>query len=120
MQAREQWGSRLGFVLAAAGSAVGLGNIWKFRYKTGENGGGAFLILYLALVFSMNLPLAEPHNAIRLGHLLFYAVNYGRLLAGWGFSLVLLFYHSIALLLDGRSLMWSKWHLGHWLGMRMP
>jgi len=61
MQAREQWGSRLGFVLAAAGSAVGLGNIWKFPYMTGENGGGAFLILYLALVFSigMSVMLAE-------------------------------------------------------------
>ena len=40
---REHWGSRLGFILAAAGSAVGLGNIWKFPYMAGANGGGAFL-----------------------------------------------------------------------------
>ena len=44
---REQWGSRLGFILAAAGSAVGLGNIWRFPYVAGENGGAAFIIIYL-------------------------------------------------------------------------
>lgn len=47
---REQWGSRIGFILAAAGSAVGLGNIWKFPYTAGENGGGAFLLIYLFFV----------------------------------------------------------------------
>ncbi len=49
-QNREQWGSRIGFILAAAGSAVGLGNIWKFPYTTGANGGGAFLLIYLFFV----------------------------------------------------------------------
>lgn len=48
---REQWGSKLGFILAAAGSAVGLGNIWRFPYITGQMGGAAFVILYLILVF---------------------------------------------------------------------
>ena len=43
--------SRIGFILAAAGSAVGLGNIWKFPYMTGENGGGAFVLVYLITVF---------------------------------------------------------------------
>lgn len=52
---REHWGSRLGFILAAAGSAVGLGNIWKFPYMAGVNGGGAFLLIYLALVFTIGL-----------------------------------------------------------------
>ena len=58
---REHWGSRFGFVMAAAGSAVGLGNIWKFPYVTGQNGGGAFLLLYLGfiLVFGFSLVLAE-------------------------------------------------------------
>ena len=41
MQNREQWGSKLGFILAASGSAVGIGNIWKFPYIAGENGGAA-------------------------------------------------------------------------------
>jgi len=55
MMKREHWGSRLGFILAAAGSAVGLGNIWKFPYMAGENGGGAFLVIYLALVFTIGI-----------------------------------------------------------------
>ena len=48
---REQWGSKIGFIMAAAGSAVGLGNIWKFPYITGQNGGAAFVVMYVALVF---------------------------------------------------------------------
>ncbi len=50
MQKRENWGSRLGFIMAAAGSAVGLGNIWKFPFTAGQNGGGAFVIVYLIFV----------------------------------------------------------------------
>lgn len=58
---REMWGSRFGFIMAAAGSAVGLGNIWSFPFKTGENGGGAFLILYLIFiaVFGLSVVIAE-------------------------------------------------------------
>lgn len=50
MEKRENWGSRIGFIMAAAGSAVGLGNIWKFPYTAGSNGGGAFVIVYLIFV----------------------------------------------------------------------
>ncbi len=58
---RGQWSSRLGFVLAAAGSAIGLGNIWRFPYITGQNGGAAFVIIYLLCVVLICLPylLAE-------------------------------------------------------------
>lgn len=49
-QKREQWGSRLGFVLATAGSAVGLGNIMKFPWLTGQNGGAAFLFVYIIVM----------------------------------------------------------------------
>lgn len=56
-QARGHWGSRLGFVLAAAGSAIGLGNIWKFPYITGENGGGLFVITYLICIAVVGLPI---------------------------------------------------------------
>ncbi|MCA9690085.1 MAG: sodium-dependent transporter [Nannocystaceae bacterium] len=54
---RGQWGSKLGFILAAAGSAVGLGNLWKFPYITGENGGGAFVIVYLVCIALVGLPI---------------------------------------------------------------
>ena len=52
-----QWSSRWTFVLAAAGSAVGLGNIWKFPYITGENGGGAFVLVYLICIALIGLPI---------------------------------------------------------------
>jgi len=54
---REQWSSRLVFILAATGSAVGLGNIWKFPYITGENGGGAFVLIYLLCIASIGIPI---------------------------------------------------------------
>lgn len=53
----EYWSSRLGFVLAATGSAVGLGNIWKFPYIAGENGGGAFVLIYLLCVMIIGVPV---------------------------------------------------------------
>ncbi|MBM7622787.1 sodium-dependent transporter [Sporohalobacter salinus] len=52
-----QWGSRLGFILAAIGSAVGLGNIWRFSYMTYENGGGAFLIPYFFALLTAGIPI---------------------------------------------------------------
>lgn len=64
----EQWSSRLGFLLAAIGFSVGLGNIWRFPYLTGENGGSAFLIIYLLCAFGIGLPLLISEFTIgRLG-----------------------------------------------------
>ncbi|NOG54230.1 MAG: sodium-dependent transporter [Planctomycetes bacterium] len=54
---RGQWATRGGFILAAAGSAVGLGNIWKFPYITGENGGGLFVIIYLVCIALVGIPI---------------------------------------------------------------
>lgn len=54
---RGNWGSSVGFVLAAAGSAIGLGNLWKFPYLAGKNGGGAFVIVYLSLIVILGFPL---------------------------------------------------------------
>ena len=54
---RAQWGSKIGFILAAAGSAVGLGNIWKFPGKAYEGGGGAFILIYVAIVLLIGLPV---------------------------------------------------------------
>ncbi len=54
---RENWSGQLGFILAAAGSAIGLGNIWRFPYITGENGGAAFILIYLLCVAGIGLPV---------------------------------------------------------------
>jgi neurotransmitter:Na+ symporter, NSS family len=54
---REQWGTRAGFVMAAVGSAVGLGNMWRFSYSTAENGGAAFVVLYILLTFMVGIPM---------------------------------------------------------------
>jgi NSS family neurotransmitter:Na+ symporter len=54
---RDSFGSRLGVIAAAAGSAVGLGNIWRFPYILGENGGGAFLLVYLLIIFAIGIPV---------------------------------------------------------------
>ena len=58
---RGEWSSKAGFILAAAGSAIGLGNIWRFPYVVGENGGGAFVLMYVIFVIAIGLPymLAE-------------------------------------------------------------
>jgi len=53
---RGNFGSRLGVVLATAGSAVGLGNVWRFPYMTGENGGAAFILLYIACILVLGIP----------------------------------------------------------------
>ena len=57
MAAREQWRTGLGFVLAAAGSAVGLGNLWGFAYRASQGGGAAFLLLYVVIVLVVCLPV---------------------------------------------------------------
>ncbi|OBP13797.1 transporter [Rheinheimera sp. SA_1] len=65
--ARGSWGSRIGFILAAAGSAVGLGAIWKFPYVAGANGGGVFLLVYLACVFSVGVVMMLAEMMIGRG-----------------------------------------------------
>lgn len=57
LEGRAHFGSRIGFTMAAAGSAVGLGNIWKFPYIAGQNGGGAFVLIYLLCVTVIGIPL---------------------------------------------------------------
>ena len=56
-ESKAQWSSRSGFLLAAVGFAVGMGNIWRFPYQLGENGGSAFLIIYLIFALGIGLPL---------------------------------------------------------------
>ncbi|MFW6082304.1 MAG: sodium-dependent transporter, partial [Desulfosalsimonas sp.] len=57
MAKREQWGTRTGFILAAVGSAIGLGNIWRFPYMAYDNGGGAFLIPYFFALLTAGIPI---------------------------------------------------------------
>ena len=54
---REHWSSNVGFILAATGSAIGLGNLWKFPFITWENNGGAFVLLYLVCIAAVGLPI---------------------------------------------------------------
>ncbi|MBL7865853.1 MAG: sodium-dependent transporter [Cyclobacteriaceae bacterium] len=61
---RGQWGSKFGFIMAAAGSAVGLGNIWRFPYLTGQNGGAAFVVVYLLCVVLIGVPMLMNEMAL--------------------------------------------------------
>ncbi|MCX8069084.1 MAG: hypothetical protein N2738_01120, partial [Thermodesulfovibrionales bacterium] len=56
-ETRSHWTSKVGFILASAGGAIGLGNIWRFPYMTGENGGSIFILIYLLCVLFLGLPL---------------------------------------------------------------
>ncbi len=106
-----QWSSRLMFILAASGSAVGLGNIWKFPYITGQNGGGAFVLFYLFCVAIIGLPIMvaevligrrgrqSPINTMRALHrqegasALWVLLGWGGVVAGF---LILSYYSVIA------------------------
>ena len=64
MEQREKLGSRLGFILLSAGCAIGIGNVWKFPYITGQYGGGAFVVLYLFFLIAMGVPMVTVEFAI--------------------------------------------------------
>ena len=57
MKTKNQWASKLGFIMATAGAAIGLGNLWKFPYLMGRNGGGAFLLVYLLFICILGIPV---------------------------------------------------------------
>ncbi len=61
---REKWTTRLGFILAAAGSAVGLGNIWRFPFVVGQSGGAAFVVIYLIIVALIGYPMMVTETSI--------------------------------------------------------
>ena len=64
MKERESFGSRLGFVLVSAGCAIGIGNVWKFPYLAGENGGGFFVLFYFIFLLIMGVPVMSMELAI--------------------------------------------------------
>ncbi len=106
---RAQWTGRLGFVLAAAGSAIGLGNLWKFPYITYENHGGAFVLVYLAAIAVVGVPIMvaeivmgrrSQRNAVGAFRVLGQGKPGGRLWLGVGFlgvmtGFVILSYYSV-------------------------
>ena len=63
MQEREKFQSRLGFILVSAGCAIGLGNVWKFPYICGENGGAAFIMIYLLFLAVLGWPILTAEFA---------------------------------------------------------
>lgn len=62
--ANPQWGSRFGYIMVAAGAAIGLGNIWRFPYLAYQGGGGIFILIYILLVLLMGHPMVEMESAI--------------------------------------------------------
>lgn len=117
MTTREHWGSKLGFILAAVGSAVGLGVLWKFPYTVGQNGGGIFIITYAICLILIGIPvfiaelmigrktqraavgafslLAQGKTGWKIGGWLgvissFFIMSFYSIIAGWGMSYVLM------------------------------
>ena len=91
---RESFKSRLGFLLVSAGCAIGIGNVWRFPYVAGQNGGGFFVLFYLLFLVGMGLPVltmelaGEPAEKVRYRAIRNWkrkAVN-GICTAGWLFS----------------------------------
>ena len=106
MSSRDHWGNKLGFILAAVGSAVGLGNIWKFPYVVGKNGGSAFILIYLACIILVGIPILmaeiyigkksqlNPVGALRFfqkGKIPFSIIGYAGVLCG----IIILSYYSV-------------------------
>ncbi|MCR3956454.1 MAG: sodium-dependent transporter [Gudongella sp.] len=86
---RENWGSRIGFIMAAAGSAVGLGNIWRFPYLAGENGGSAFILIYLGFVLVIGLSIMISEFAVGRRTELAAVGAYKKINKNWTFAGVL-------------------------------
>ncbi len=64
MNQRETFRSRLGFLLLSAGCAIGIGNVWRFPYVVGQNGGGAFVLFYLLFLAIMGVPVLSMEFAV--------------------------------------------------------
>jgi NSS family neurotransmitter:Na+ symporter len=107
-KSREKLGSRLGFILLSAGCAIGLGNVWRFPYVTGENGGATFVIIYIIFLIIFGIPLMSMEFAVGRGSQKSAALSFNVLepkgtkwhLYGWGAMagnyLLMMFYTTIS------------------------
>ena len=93
-QKRERFSSRLGFILISAGCAIGLGNVWKFPYITGQYGGAAFVLIYIAFLILMGIPILVAELSVGRGS-----------------------QRSIARAMDVLEPKGTKWHWYKYLGM---
>jgi len=64
MKERERFASRLGFILISAGCSIGLGDVWRFPYITGQYGGGVFVLIYLIFIFMLGVPIMTMEFAV--------------------------------------------------------
>ena len=64
MKEREQFKSRIGFILLSAGCAIGIGNVWRFPYVVGENGGGIFVLFYLIFLLLIGVPILSMEFSV--------------------------------------------------------
>ncbi|WP_292460785.1 sodium-dependent transporter [Methanothermococcus sp.] len=133
--ARELWGSKLGFILAAVGSAIGLGNIWRFPYMVYSNGGGAFLIPYFVALFCVGIPLlllefSVGHSTKGSAPLAFKRINEKSEWVGWlavfsGFTITTYYmviigwclYYLYNILLNGFPLNFKNYFFGNILSI---
>lgn len=79
MSEKSQWGSKIGFILASAGSAIGLGAVWKFPYMTAANGGGSFLLIFLIFTLLIGLPLLLAEFVLGRGATVSAVKTFGKL-----------------------------------------
>ena len=109
MSENSTWGSKIGFILASAGSAIGLGAVWKFPYMTAANGGGSFLLVFLIFTLLIGLPLLLAEFVLGRGAGVSAIRTFGKLgkikniisLVILVDLLYLYYFHSIALSVDG-------------------
>lgn len=85
MEKKQQWGSRFGYLMVAAGASIGLGNIWKFPYLAYRGGGGVFLVVYLLVVLALAKPMVQMETAIGRHSGLDTVTAFERINPKWGF-----------------------------------
>ena len=118
---RERFSSRLGFILISAGCAIGLGNVWRFPYITGQYGGGAFVLIYLLFLIILGLPVMVMELAVGRGSQRSIARSFHVLL---GLPIIVMEYSvgrasqkSAALSFDVLEPKGTKWHFEKWFAM---